>query len=112
MRIKILLVLLGITLISCNTKASAERKIKRTVTEFLSAVEKDDGSKYKSLIYESEEYPGVISMEKHFLHKNYIKINAIVNLRENIKIKDTIYKNGNMSNIILRIVILIISKNH
>ncbi|KFF12022.1 hypothetical protein IW15_10585 [Chryseobacterium soli] len=68
MRIKILL--LGAILISCNTKISAERKIKQTVTEFLSAVEKDDGSKYKSLIYKSEEYPGVISMEKHFLQKN------------------------------------------
>ncbi|MDV7695863.1 hypothetical protein N6B72_02925 [Chryseobacterium soli] len=68
MRIKILL--LGAILISCNTKISAERKIKQTVTEFLSAVEKDDGSKYKSLIYKSEVYPGVISMEKHFLQKN------------------------------------------
>ena len=43
--------------------------------DFLNALEKDDGSKYKSLIYESEEYPGVISMEKYFcikIIKNFI----------------------------------------
>jgi len=69
----------------------AERKIKKTVITFLDAVEKKDGNKYKSLIYESEVYPGVISMEKKFFYKNYKKINSDVNLKENIKIKDTIF---------------------
>lgn len=91
MRIWTLVVLLSITLTSCNTQASAERKIKRTVVSFLDAVEKKDGSKYTSLIYESEAYPGVISMEKRFFYKNYEKINSYVDLKKNIKIKDTVF---------------------
>ncbi len=91
MRIWILIILFSIISTSCNTKASAERKIKRTVISFLDAVEKKDGSKYKSLIYESEAYPGVISMEKKFFYKNYKRINSTIDLKENIKIKDTIF---------------------
>lgn len=103
MRIKILICMLGVLLVSCNTQASKERKIRRTVTEFLDAVEKDDGSKYKSLIYESEQYPGVISMERKFLNKNYKKINSYINLKENIKIKDTIWAGAKMKYVQYRI---------
>ena len=78
-------------LISCNTEASAKRKITKTVTDFWNAVEKNDGNEYKSLIYESEKYPGVISMERKFLNKNYNKINSYINLKENIKVKDTVF---------------------
>lgn len=91
MRIWILIILLSFISTSCNNKASTERKIKRTVTSFLDAVEKKDGSKYKSLIYESEAYPGVISMEMTFFYKNYKRINSNADLKQNIKIKDTIF---------------------
>ncbi|MBL3550533.1 hypothetical protein [Chryseobacterium sp. KMC2] len=91
MRIWILIILFSVISTSCNSKASAERKIKKTVTSFLDAVEQKDGSKYQSLIYESESYPGVISMEKSFFYKNYKKINSNIDLKESIKIKDTIF---------------------
>lgn len=83
--------LIGTILMSCNTEASAKRKITKTVTKFWNAVEKNNGDEYKALIYESEKYPGVISMEKRFFNKNYKKINSYINLKENIKIKDTIF---------------------
>ena len=91
MKIKIFLLVVMISLISCNTETSAKRKITKTITNFLDAVEKNDGNEYKSLIYESEQYPGVISMEKSFFYKNYKKINSHINLKENIKIKDTVF---------------------
>lgn len=87
----VLMFFFGFALLSCNTQASSERKIKKTVTSFLDAVEKNDGNTYKSLIYNSEQYPGVISMEKSFFNKNYKKINSYINLKENIKIKDTVF---------------------
>ncbi|TXF77775.1 hypothetical protein [Chryseobacterium sp.] len=91
MRTIILIVWFSVSLLSCNTQTSKDRKIKRTVTEFLNAVEKNDANKYKSLIYESDLYPGVISMEKKFFNKNYNKINSIVDLKKNIQVKDTIF---------------------
>ncbi|MGI9580039.1 hypothetical protein ACR1PO_02390 [Chryseobacterium sp. RRHN12] len=91
MRMWLLIILFSVISTSCNNNTLAERKIKKTVITFLDAVEKKDGNKYKSLIYESEVYPGVISMEKKFFYKNYKKINSDVNLKENIKIKDTIF---------------------
>ncbi len=90
-KIKIFILLISLVLISCNTEASAKRKITKTVTNFWNAVEKNDGNEYKSLIYESEKYPGVISMERKFLNKNYNKINSYINLKENIKVKDTVF---------------------
>lgn len=91
MKIKIFILLISVILVSCNTEASAKRKITKTVTNFWNAVEKNDGNEYKSLIYESEKYPGVISMERKFLNKNYNKINSYINLKENIKVKDTVF---------------------
>ena len=91
MKTKIFILLISLMLVSCNTEASAKRKIANTVTNFLNAVEKNDVNEYKSLIYESEKYPGVISMERKFFNRNYKKINSYINLKENIKIKDTVF---------------------
>ncbi|ROH98154.1 hypothetical protein [Chryseobacterium daecheongense] len=91
MRIWTLVVLLSITLTSCNTQASAERKIKRTVTSFLGAVEKNSTNQCADLIKDGHDAYGSIHMQVHFLHKNYKKINSYVNLKKNIKVKDTIY---------------------
>lgn len=86
-----IIILLGVILTSCNTNDSAETKIRKTVISFLDAVEKKDGNKYKSLVYESQAYPGVISMEKKFFFENYKKIDSISDLKGNIKIKDTVF---------------------
>lgn len=91
MRIKILLVLLGAILISCNTKAKVERKIKTTVTSFLDAVEKDKLNECVNLIHDGGGSYGGIHMDVSFLYKNYKKINSRVDLKKNIIVKDTIY---------------------
>lgn len=87
----VFVILVGVIFTSCNTKVSDESKIKKTLIIFFNALEKKDESKYNSLIYEYEAYPGVISMEKKFFYKNYNRINSSVNLKDNIKIKDTIF---------------------
>lgn len=94
MKIKIFTLLFGIILISCNTKASKEREIKKTVTKFLNAVERDDKKEGRELIYNSKHFYGGINMELSFFHKNYKKINSYIDLKNNIKVKDTIYLLG------------------
>ncbi|WP_299182880.1 hypothetical protein [uncultured Chryseobacterium sp.] len=103
MRIWILIVLFGVISTSCNTKVSAERKIKRTVTTFFSAVEKNSTNQCRDLIKDGHDAYGSIHMQVHFLNKNYKKINSYVNLKENIKVKDTIYVGSKMKYVQYRI---------
>ena len=90
MRIWILIVLISIPLVSCNTRSSEERRIKQTVTNFLNAAEKKERKKCEDLIYEGDHYSGAISMQLHYLNKNLKNINY-EDLKNNIKIKDTVY---------------------
>ncbi|KFF12021.1 hypothetical protein N6B72_02920 [Chryseobacterium soli] len=103
MRIKILLVLLGVILISCNTNSSAERKIKKTVTSFLDAVERDKPNECVNLIHDGSGSYGGIHMDVSFLYKHYKKINSEVDLKKNIKVKDTIYVGAKMKYVQYRI---------
>ena len=95
--------MLGVLLISCNTQASKERKIRRTVTEFLDAVEKEKANQCTDLIKDGHNAYGSIHMQVHFLNKNYKKINSNVNLKKNIKVKDTIYVGAKMKYVQYRI---------
>ncbi len=86
--ISIVLIFLSI---SCcvNQKKKDEEQIKETVTKYWKAVKENNLQVYNSLVYDSENYPGVISSELFFLNKHYNEINSNKKLLNNIKIKDT-----------------------
>jgi len=100
---KIFILLISAVLISCNTKASAERKIKKTVTNFWNAVERKKVSQCIDLIKDGQDYYGSINMQVSFLNKNYKKINSYINLKENINVKDTVYVGAKMKYVQYRI---------
>lgn len=89
--------MLSLVLLSCNTQASRERKIKQTVTEFLNAVEKDKTNQCRDLIKDGHNSYGSIHMQVRFLNRNYKKINSYVNLKNNIKVKDTLFFGAKMN---------------
>ncbi len=103
MRTKILTILFGILLISCNTEASAKREITKTVTSFLDAVEKNNTNQCRDLIKDGHDSYGSIHMQVRFLNKNYKKINSYVNLKESIKVKDTVYVGAKMKYVQYRV---------
>lgn len=101
--------------ISCcvNQKEKDEDQIKNTVKKYWKAVKENNLPLYRSMIYDSEKYPGVTSSELFFLNKHYDYVNSKKNPLTNIKIKDTtdifmpsvkmkyvqyVYKNENDSN--------------
>lgn len=89
--IKYILGILFLLNISCcvNQKKKDEEQIKETVTKYWKAVKENDLKSYNSLIYDSENYPGVTASELFFLNKNYDVINSKENVLNNIRIKDT-----------------------
>lgn len=91
------MILLSILLVSCNTQASRERKIKQTVTEFLDAVEKNSTNQCRDLIKDGDNSYGSLHMQVRFLNKNYKKINSYVNLKNSIKVKDTLFLGAKMN---------------
>lgn len=96
MRAIILIILFGFALFSCNTQATKERKIKKTVTKFWNAVEHKKVSQCVDFVKDGHDYYGGIHMQVSFLNKNYKKINSYINLKENVKIKDTVYVGAKM----------------
>lgn len=89
---KTILIYLAITF-SCIGCVSQDQKdqeqIKKTVINYWSAVKNNNLQAYNSLIFNSENYPGVTSSELFFLNKHYNEINSKKDLLNNIKIKDT-----------------------
>lgn len=83
----LVLLLMCLGCISQDKKDNAE--IKNTVTQYWKAVRENDLQSYNNLIYDSGNYPGVISSELFFLNKHYNEINSKKDLLNNIKIKDT-----------------------
>lgn len=86
--------ILGIVIllsISCcvNQKKKDEEQIKETVTKYWKAVKENDLHSYNSLVFNSENYPGVTASELFFLNKHYDAINSKEDFLNNIKIKDT-----------------------
>lgn len=89
--IKYILGIIFLLNISCcvNQKKKNEEQIKETVTKYWKAVKENDLQTYNSLIYDSENYPGVTASELFFLNKHYNTINSKEKFLNNIKIKDT-----------------------
>lgn len=77
--------------IGCVSQDQKDKEqIKKTVINYWNAVKNNNLQAYNSLIYNSENYPGVTSSELFFLNKHYNEINSKKDLLNNIKIKDTI----------------------
>ncbi|CAA7386371.1 hypothetical protein [Chryseobacterium fistulae] len=89
--VKYILVILFLLNINCcvNQTKKDEKQIKKTVIQYFKAFKENDLHTYNSLIYNSDNYPGITASELFFLNKNYNKINSRENLLDNIKIKDT-----------------------
>lgn len=89
---KTILIYLAI-IFSCIGCVSQDQKdqeqIKKTVINYWSAVKNNNLQAYNSLIFNSENYPGVTSSELFFLNKHYNEINSKKDLLNNIKIRDT-----------------------
>ncbi|MFC0346036.1 hypothetical protein [Epilithonimonas hispanica] len=96
--------LISLLLFSCNTQAIKERKIKKTVENILNAIEKNSTNQCMDLIKDSKGSYGSINMQVHFLNRNYKKINSQIDLRENIKVKDTIYVGAKMQYVQYKVV--------
>jgi len=77
--------------IGCVSQDQKDKEqIKKTVINYWNAVKNNNVQAYNSLIYNSQNYPGVTSSELLFLNKHYNEINSKKDLLNNIKIKDTI----------------------
>jgi len=87
----ILYLFLSVFCISCVSQDQKDNEeIKVTVTKYWKSVRENNLQLYNSLIYDSENYPGVTASELFFLNKHYNDINSKKDLLNNIKVKDTI----------------------
>lgn len=76
--------------INCVSQDQKDNEqIKETIIKYWKSVKDNDLQSYNSLIYNSENYPGVTASELFFLNKHYNEINSKINLLNNIEIKDT-----------------------
>ncbi len=76
--------------IGCVSQEQKDKKqIKTNVINYWSAVKNNNLQAYNSLIFDSENYPGITSSELFFLNKHYNEINSKKDLLNNIKIRDT-----------------------
>ncbi|MBV8327445.1 hypothetical protein [Chryseobacterium sp.] len=90
MRTTLIYLVIIFSCIGCVSQDQKDKEqIKKTVINYWNAVKNNNLQTYNSLIYDSENYPGVTSSELFFLNKHYNEINSKKDLLNNIKIKDT-----------------------
>lgn len=90
MRTTLIYIAIIFSCISCVSQDQKDNEqIKETVRKYWKAVKENNLQSYNSLIYDSENYPGITSSELFFLHKHYTLINSKEKFLDNIKIKDT-----------------------
>ncbi|MCT2409286.1 hypothetical protein NZD88_17185 [Chryseobacterium antibioticum] len=90
MKLTTLYLVLFLFCINCVSQDQKDKEqIKETVFKYWKSVQDNNLQSYNSLIYDSENYPGVTASELFFLNKHYNEINSKKDLLKNIKIKDT-----------------------
>lgn len=87
----ILITAIIFSFVSCTSQEQKDNKqIKETVAKYWKSVKDNNENEYSNLIFDSENYPGVISSQLYFLHEHYKLINTKDKLLKEIKIKDTV----------------------
>lgn len=90
MKLTIIYSILFLFCLSCVSQDQKDKEqIKETVLKYWKTVRENNLQSYNSLIYDSENYPGVTASELFFLNKHYNEINSKKDLLKNLKIKDT-----------------------